>query len=500
MILQVALDEPLIVSKYVENPLLINGHKSDLRLYVLVTSYDPLVIYLYEEGLARFATVPYDGSGSNLWNPCMHLCNSSINKYHSDYVTGESAQDDDQGHKWSLSAFLKHLRASNINTAQLMTSIEDVIIKSIISVEFSVNSACKMFVPHRNNCFELYGFDILVDSNLKPWLLEVNMSPSLNTDSPIDMKIKSSLLCDLFTLVGVPAVDPVLRRAQFDQHLREMTASHRAGRSPEQRRQSAIKLSSSLGSSLQEVTRIVRDVEEQQERRRGWVRIFPTEATWALYGSLLDFSSSTNLSLQEHLYPQTVLRPLSKTRRVREKTGNKEKNLEEQQFDQYEMAERIAQYEKPLNIEEAELYKRRKFKDNHSMELSVRYRDKLLKLIENGQQMNEKQARIAFTVYLKIVLKKLSEFNDQIQDKNNLDLVLKFLLKASLNLKDSYFVKKPSSKLVGKDRAAVIGKHLGDFIERYKKETEMLGEEGTDQHLPDKVFQQFLGCASESGG
>ena len=198
---QVALDEPLIVSKYVENPLLINGHKSDLRLYVLVTSYDPLVIYLYEEGLARFATVPYDESGSNLWNPCMHLCNSSINKYHSDYVTGSSAKDDDQGHKWSLSAFLKHLRANKINTTQLMASIEDVIIKSIISVEFSVNSACKMFVPHRNNCFELYGFDILVDSNLKPWLLEVNMSPSLNTDSPIDMKIKSNLLCDLFTLV-----------------------------------------------------------------------------------------------------------------------------------------------------------------------------------------------------------------------------------------------------------------------------------------------------------
>ena len=76
-----------------------------------------------------------------------------------------------QGHKWSLSAFLKHLKANNIDTVQLMQSIEDVIIKviiivfkivvkfmivliliiqAIISVEFPVNSACKMFVPHRS--------------------------------------------------------------------------------------------------------------------------------------------------------------------------------------------------------------------------------------------------------------------------------------------------------------------------------------------------------------
>ena len=53
------LDEPMVVAKYIDNPLLVNGHKWDLRLYVVVTSYDPLIIYLYEEGLVRCGHLTY---------------------------------------------------------------------------------------------------------------------------------------------------------------------------------------------------------------------------------------------------------------------------------------------------------------------------------------------------------------------------------------------------------------------------------------------------------
>ena len=72
------MDEPLIVSKYIENPLLINGLKSDLRLYVLVTSYDPLVIYLYEEGLVRFATIK---NISVLEQNIYQICSSQVRQH-----------------------------------------------------------------------------------------------------------------------------------------------------------------------------------------------------------------------------------------------------------------------------------------------------------------------------------------------------------------------------------------------------------------------------------
>lgn len=85
--------------------------------------------------------------------------------------------------------------------------IYDVIIKSIISGENAIFNAIKKTCIHKSNCFELFGYDILIDSDLKPWLIEINLSPSLAVESPLDTTIKSNLLSDIFTMVGVKKFD-----------------------------------------------------------------------------------------------------------------------------------------------------------------------------------------------------------------------------------------------------------------------------------------------------
>ena len=60
----------------------------------------------------------------------------------------------------------------------------------------------------------MLGSDILIDSSLKPWLLEINLPPSRSCDSPLVFRVKSAMLVDLLTLVWLPTLDPVLHQAK----------------------------------------------------------------------------------------------------------------------------------------------------------------------------------------------------------------------------------------------------------------------------------------------
>jgi hypothetical protein len=83
-----------------------------------------------------------------------------------------------RGLQWSLSALEGYLEGEGLSFGAIWEDIRGVVLKTLIAVEGRVNALCQAHVPHRGNCFELYGFDVLLDTALKPWLLEVRPSPA----------------------------------------------------------------------------------------------------------------------------------------------------------------------------------------------------------------------------------------------------------------------------------------------------------------------------------
>ena len=109
--------------------------------------------------------------------------------------------------KWNFAQLKKYFDKLGIDYNLVMKRAKDVMIKTLISVEPHIFNATSRCTKHRNICFELFGFDILLDAKLKAWLLEVNISPSLSSSSPLDKKIKTVLICDTLNIVGITPYD-----------------------------------------------------------------------------------------------------------------------------------------------------------------------------------------------------------------------------------------------------------------------------------------------------
>ena len=120
----------------------------------------------------------------------MHLTNVAVQKRQGGCSASEEL-------KWPL----RHLRLylmTQVGQERMGTvfeAIQQIIIRSLLAVQ--------SVVTQDKHCFEIYGYDILLDRQLKPWLIEVNASPSLQTDSADDYKLKSNMVQDALTLVDV---------------------------------------------------------------------------------------------------------------------------------------------------------------------------------------------------------------------------------------------------------------------------------------------------------
>ncbi|CAF0936843.1 unnamed protein product [Didymodactylos carnosus] len=286
---------PVVVQKYIANPYLINGHKFDLRLYVYVTSHDPLRIYLYEDGLARFASRKYSPSMKSLGDRFMHLTNYSINRYNSEYKSNND-HGACAGHKWSLKALWTYLKKRDIDVVDVWERIKDLIIKTIISADAYVNVLVKANVKRKFSVHELFGFDVILDEQCKPWIVEVNISPSLHSNSPLDVSVKGSMIADLLNLSGFQIPDrrdvlsdtSVRKKARlpksliFDKRILAQTLSTDEKLKHQyfiQRYNDEQARKSILDMFTPDDIRLLTETEDEYARRGSFERIYPTHQT-----------------------------------------------------------------------------------------------------------------------------------------------------------------------------------------------------------------------------
>ncbi|XP_027630965.1 tubulin polyglutamylase TTLL5 isoform X13 [Tupaia chinensis] len=627
---QISLEENILVSRYINNPLLIDDFKFDVRLYVLVTSYDPLVIYLYEEGLARFATVRYDQGAKNIRNQFMHLTNYSVNKKSGDYVSCDDPEVEDYGNKWSMSAMLRYLKQEGRDTTALMAHVEDLIIKTIISAELAIATACKTFVPHRSSCFELYGFDVLIDSTLKPWLLEVNLSPSLACDAPLDLKIKASMISDMFTVVGFVCQDPAQRsstrsiyptfessrRNPFQKPQRPVSAQFQLSNVKQRSRPLSAsdaemknlvgsarekvpgKLGGSvLGLSMEEI-KVLRRVKEENDRRGGFIRIFPTSETWEIYGSYLEHKTSMNYMLATRLFQDRgnprrslltgrtrvatdgtpelkvesmnskaklhaalyerkllslevrkrrrrsgrlrAMRPkypvITQPAEMNVKTETESEEEEEVALDNEDEEQEASQEESAGSLGENQVKYTPSLAamvENSAKENSTKVPEwtnkgeqsckselqesepkfNLMQILQDNGNLSKVQARIAFSAYLQHVQVRLMKDSGQTfsaswaaKEDEQMELVVRFLKRASSNLQHSLRMVLPSRRLALLERRRILAHQLGDFIIVYNRETEQMAEKKSKKKFEEEEedgvnsenFQEFIRQASEA--
>ena len=164
-----------IIQKYIEKPFLIHKRKFDIRCYSLITSVNSVIQgYAYADGYLRTTSIEYNTK--EISNNFIHLTNDAIQKHSDEYGKFED------GNKLSYKDFQRYLdfhcsdRRINFVT-DILPEIKNIIKDTIKAVYLKIDP------NKRLNCMEIFGYDFMLDNNLKPWLIEVNTNPCLELAS-----------------------------------------------------------------------------------------------------------------------------------------------------------------------------------------------------------------------------------------------------------------------------------------------------------------------------
>ncbi|EAS04250.2 tubulin-tyrosine ligase family protein (macronuclear) [Tetrahymena thermophila SB210] len=186
-----------IVQKYLDNPLLYNKRKFDIRCYLLVTVIKGrMKAYWYQDGYIRTSCKEYNCK--SLTNKMIHLTNDAVQKKCEDYGKYEP------GNKLSYNDLQRYL---DQNHTEQKINFQTVIYPRMrqLALDCIKSTFLKMDPQRREITFEVFGLDYMIDEEFKTWLIEVNTNPCLELSSPLLARIIPAMIENAFRI----AIDPI---------------------------------------------------------------------------------------------------------------------------------------------------------------------------------------------------------------------------------------------------------------------------------------------------
>lgn len=205
-----------LAQKYIKDPLLFKGeYKMTFRLYVLLTGVDPIRLYVYRNGLVRICSEKYQDESYH--NALIHLTNWDLQKdnetnfeaHMKDMNESDKAQESVKrdGLRSDLNSIMSILKGQDVDTEKIWKDIKALVAKSVLVVEKSLTRSVTSKIRMRSTAFELLGYDLLLDRNYKPWLLEINHTPSLSPHTDLENEIKLDMIRELMHVVDIQRKD-----------------------------------------------------------------------------------------------------------------------------------------------------------------------------------------------------------------------------------------------------------------------------------------------------
>ena len=196
------------ISKYISNPHLLYGKKYHIRMYVVVTGILPLKIYIFDEGQVMRPANNYSYDLSKIENKTASFTNGHLN-FHKPGYNPKATLDTEEGSEWSIKTLSRFIERNNGNWTELWNKIKDISVKTILMAFDESQRTMLEDFPNlrRNNIVHRFGFDIMMDDKLKPWLLEVNAVPGMALYNIINVNNKIRLDTDSLNLIGMVPFD-----------------------------------------------------------------------------------------------------------------------------------------------------------------------------------------------------------------------------------------------------------------------------------------------------